>query len=101
MRRQLLVSRGWPQATLLVFVVGFAILGALAWRTYTASAPIPAKVVDPQCRVLFEGDDSLAGQETFLTRGLINYGSVLGHGLPIVSTTRSERRSPRTTGTPR
>ncbi len=80
MRRELVVSRGWPQAMLLVFVVGFGILGFLAWRTYTASPPIPDKVVDPRGRVLFNGEDILGGQQLFLSRGLMNYGSVLGHG---------------------
>lgn len=80
MRRGLLVSRGWPQAALLVMVVGFGILGVLAYRTYTASPPIPEKTIDPRGRVVFDRDDILAGQELFLTRGLMDYGSVLGHG---------------------
>jgi nitric oxide reductase subunit B len=80
MRRELLVSRAWPQAALLVFVVGFGILGVLAWRTYTTSPPLPGKVVDARGRVAFDRDDILEGQELFLSRGLMNYGSVLGHG---------------------
>lgn len=80
MRRELLVSRRWPQAALLVFVVGFGILGVLALRTYTASPPLPSRVVDPAGRLVFDRDDILGGQELFLTRGLMDYGSVFGHG---------------------
>lgn len=80
MRRQLLVSRGWFQWALLVMVVGFGILGVLAYRTYTASPPIPGQVVDPDGRVVFTREDILDGQQIFLSRGLMEYGSVFGHG---------------------
>lgn len=80
MHRELLVSRWWVQGALLVFVIGFGILGVLAYRTYTASPPIPAEVVDPAGRAVFTRDDILSGQELFLQRGLMEYGSVFGHG---------------------
>lgn len=38
-RRQLLVSKGWIQAVLLVLLCGFFILGLLAYRTYVAHPP--------------------------------------------------------------
>ncbi|WP_441290093.1 nitric-oxide reductase large subunit [Sorangium sp. KYC3313] len=79
-RRNLLISRGWVQATALVFLFGFFVLGLLAYRTYAAQPPIPARVVDPAGRVLFTGDDVLTGQELFLRNGLMEYGSVFGHG---------------------
>jgi hypothetical protein len=40
-RRQLLVSKGWIQAVLLVVLCGFFILGLLAYRTYMAHPPVP------------------------------------------------------------
>jgi nitric oxide reductase subunit B len=40
-RRGLLVSRGWLQAVALVLLCGFAVMGLLAYRTYTAEPPIP------------------------------------------------------------
>lgn len=79
-RTQLLVSRGWIQALVLVFVVGFGILGILAVRSYTASPPIPERVLAPDGRVVFTREDVLDGQELFLRRGLMEYGSVFGHG---------------------
>ena len=41
-RRQLLVSKGWIQAVVLVILCGFFILGLLAYRTYMAHPPVPA-----------------------------------------------------------
>ncbi len=46
-RRELLVSRGWIQATVLVFLFGFFVLGMLAYRTYSGQPPIPERVVGP------------------------------------------------------
>ena len=60
-RRSLLVSRVWVQATLLVVVCGFFILGLLAYRTYMAHPPVPKRVVDSQGRVLYTGKDISEG----------------------------------------
>jgi nitric oxide reductase subunit B len=79
-RRPLLVSRGWVQAAALVFLFGFFVLGLLAYRTYQAEPPIPVRVVDPGGRVVFTGADVQAGQRLFLRNGLMQYGSIFGHG---------------------
>ncbi len=77
-RRELLISKGWAQAAILVFVFGFFVLGLLAYRTYTNEPPIPKKVVDPSGNELFTGDDIMAGQQLFLKNGLMQYGSIFG-----------------------
>jgi nitric oxide reductase subunit B len=46
----------------------------------TGEPPIPAKVVDPHGLVLFTRADIMAGQGTFLRNGLMEYGSIFGHG---------------------
>jgi nitric oxide reductase subunit B len=79
-RRPLLVSKGWIQAVVLVMLVGFFILGLLAYRTYMAHPPVPQRVVDPQGRVLYTGKDISKGQQVFLHNGLMEYGSAFGHG---------------------
>ena len=79
-RRELLISNGWIQAIVIVVVCGFLILGMLAYRTYTDEPPIPARVVDPSGQVIFTGVDVIAGQEVFLRNGLMEYGSIFGHG---------------------
>ncbi len=79
-RRGLLVSRAWIQAVVLVVLFGFLVLGLLAWQTYTGEPPIPARTVDYSGKILFTRDDVLAGQGVFLRNGLMQYGSIFGHG---------------------
>ena len=79
-RREFLISKGWLQAVALVVLFGFFVLGLLAYRTYQAQPPIPERVVDGQGNVLFTGKDVSQGQQVFLNNGLMEYGSVFGHG---------------------
>lgn len=86
-RRPLLVSKWWLQAVVLVFLIGFFVLGLLAYRTYTAEPPVPDRVV-ASGRTLFTGADIRAGQRIFLQNGLMEYGSIFGHGAYLGRTTR-------------
>jgi nitric oxide reductase subunit B len=79
-KRGLIVSKGWLQSCLLVVLFGFLVLGILAYETYQEDPPVPAKVVDPSGRVLFSKGDVEAGQKVFLNNGLMEYGSIFGHG---------------------
>jgi nitric oxide reductase subunit B len=79
-RREFLIAKGWIQAVVLVVLVGFFVLGLLAYRTYMAEPPVPARVVDPSGSLLFTGQDISEGQQVFLHNGLMEYGSVFGHG---------------------
>src|SRR5271157_20251 len=79
-KRQLLISRGWVQAVAIVMIVGFTVMGMLAYRTYTGEPPIPGRVTDDSGHVLFTRTDILAGQAVFLRNGLMEYGSIFGHG---------------------
>ncbi|MDQ6758383.1 MAG: nitric-oxide reductase large subunit, partial [Acidobacteriota bacterium] len=79
-KRDLLVSKTWLQAVAIVILIGFFILGFLAYRTYSGEAPIPARVISPNGQVVFTGSDILEGQQVFLCNGLMEYGSIFGHG---------------------
>ena len=79
-KRDFLLSKAWIQTVILVLLFGFFVLGFLAFRTYTGEPPIPAKVIGPDGRVLFTGANIRSGQETFLRNGLMEYGSIFGHG---------------------
>lgn len=79
-KRAFLISKGWIQAVALVVLFGFFVLGLLAYRTYMEQPPVPVKVVDQSGKVLFTGKDISAGQQLFLNRGLMEYGSAFGHG---------------------
>src|SRR5262245_36121233 len=74
------VSSRWLQSIVLTFILGFAILGYLAIRIYHESPPFPARVVSESGQPVFTGEDIRAGQESFLTYGLMQYGSIYGHG---------------------
>ena len=75
-----LVSRVWVQVTALVLLIGIAVLGFLGYRAYTADPPIAAQVRTPTGGVVYTGDDVTAGQKLFLRKGLMEYGSIFGHG---------------------
>ena len=79
-RREFLISKTWIQAVVLVVLVGFFVLGLLAYRTYMAHPPVPERVVDAHGHTLFTGNDISQGQKVFLNNGLMEYGSVFGHG---------------------
>src|SRR5215510_11805198 len=78
--RGMLISKRWVQAVAIVMLFGFFVLGFLAYRTYTDQAPIPGKVTRPDGQMLFTGADVIAGQKIFLRNGLMEYGSIFGHG---------------------
>jgi len=79
-KRDLLISKNWIQAIVIVGLFGFLILGILAYRTYTDEPPIPSRVLGSNGQVLFTGQNVTAGQEVFLKNGLMEYGSIYGHG---------------------
>ncbi|HWB55010.1 MAG TPA: cbb3-type cytochrome c oxidase subunit I [Tepidisphaeraceae bacterium] len=79
-RRRMVISPLWMQGIILTFLVGFAILTFLAVRLYEDHPPIPDRVVLPNGQTLFTSEDILQGQQDFLTYGLMEYGSVYGHG---------------------
>ena len=79
-KRELLVSRPGCRSPALVIIVGFFVLVLLAYLTYKSDPPIPDRVVDPSGRVVFTGNDIRAGQKVFLHHGLMEYGSIFGHG---------------------
>jgi len=76
----LLVSSGWIQAGAVVVLFGFFVMGLLAYKTYTSEPPIPRRVIAANGALLFTGADITHGQEVFLKNGLMEYGSIFGHG---------------------
>ena len=55
-------------------------MGLLAYRTYSADPPIAERAVDPEGNTVYTGDDVSEGQTIFLSNGLMQYGSIFGHG---------------------
>ena len=73
-------SPWWKRSLILLMVSGFSTLGYLAARTYRDAPPIPARVLDPAGATLFTGQDIIAGQQVFLSHGLMENGTIWGHG---------------------
>ena len=79
-RRGMLISPLWLQISILTFLFGFTILGILAYVVTTQHPPIPARVQSPEGAVLFTGDEVMAGQQLFQRLGLMQFGTIFGHG---------------------
>jgi nitric oxide reductase subunit B len=74
------LSPWWKQAVILVMIFGFTLLTIVTVKTYSGAPPIPARVTDRAGRVLFTGEDVRGGQEVFLKYGLMEHGTLWGHG---------------------
>ena len=74
------LSPWWLRSVAIVMVLGFAALLAITSLAYRDAPPIPQQVLDSGGRVVFTGDDVSEGQEVFLKYGLMDNGSIWGHG---------------------
>ena len=74
------LSPWWRHTVIIVMVIGFTILIWLSVRTYSDAPPIPERVEDSSGQTLFTRADILAGQQVFLKYGLMENGSIWGHG---------------------
>ena len=79
-KNPLMVPRGWMQAAAIVLIFGFFILGVLTYYTYNDEPPIPKVVKSANGSTLFTREDIMAGQQIFLRNGMMEYGSIFGHG---------------------
>ncbi len=77
---RMLIAPLWLAVAGLTFLTGFAVLGILAYLIHTQHPPIPATVTRPDGTVLYTGADVMAGQHLFQRRGLMQYGTLFGHG---------------------
>ena len=74
------LSKWWKVASLVAMAAGFAVLILITVKAYENAPPIPSRVVGPAGAVVFTGTDIARGQEVFLRYGLMNNGSIWGHG---------------------
>lgn len=73
-------SRWWIILIGFVLIYGFGTLITLTVKAYTDKPPIPEKVVDKNGNIIFTGADVLEGQTIFLEKGLMDNGTIWGHG---------------------
>jgi nitric oxide reductase subunit B len=79
-RRTMPISSLWAQGAILTYIIGFSLLGMLAYLTYRDQPPIPARVTGANGETLFTGQDVLDGMNVFQRFGVMEYGTVYGHG---------------------
>lgn len=72
----------WIRGLVFILVVEFAVLIWVTVGSYyrDSQPPIPETVVDQSGQVIFTGADIRSGQQVFLEKGLMNNGSIWGHG---------------------
>jgi len=73
------LSPWWPRSVVIVMIVGFAGLILMSLRAYQNAPPIPVKTV-ALGEVVFTAEDIAEGQEVFLKYGLMDNGTIWGHG---------------------
>jgi nitric oxide reductase subunit B len=64
----------------LVLVISFAVLGGVGVKILDSAPPIPAQVVTPDGRVLFQGSTIQDGQNAWQSIGGQEVGTIWGHG---------------------
>ncbi|MCJ7785312.1 MAG: nitric-oxide reductase large subunit, partial [Desulfobacterales bacterium] len=74
------LSPWWRRSVIIVLVIGFAVLIWMAIRAHQDAPPIPERVVGPSGETIFTRDEIIAGQEVFLKYGLMENGTIWGHG---------------------
>ncbi len=74
------LSPWWRHGAILVMILGFSVLLIVTALTYTNAPPVPRQVTDTSGKVLFTGGDIERGQEVFLKHGLMEHGTLWGHG---------------------
>ena len=74
------LSPWWRRSVAAVVVFGFSVLVLLTFKVHYDAPPLPDRVIDADGNVLFDKASIQRGQEVFLKHGLMNNGSVWGHG---------------------
>ncbi len=74
------VSPWWRIGVLIALIAGFSVLIGMTISAYQVAPPIPDQVVGPDGGAIFTGDDIRAGQAVFLKYGLMENGTIWGHG---------------------
>ncbi len=73
-------SKGWVQGLILVLIISLSGVIFGGTQTMENKPPIPARVVAEDGTPLFTARDITGGQAVFEKYGLMDYGSVFGHG---------------------
>ncbi|HEX6035842.1 MAG TPA: cbb3-type cytochrome c oxidase subunit I, partial [Anaerolineales bacterium] len=74
------VSPWWRTGVLIAMILGFSVLIGMTVNAYQVAPPIPNEIVGEDGITIFTGNDIRAGQSIFLKYGLMENGTIWGHG---------------------
>ncbi|HUI66922.1 MAG TPA: nitric-oxide reductase large subunit [Nitrospirota bacterium] len=74
------LSSWWKNSVILILAACFTVLIWLAVQGKKDAPPVPEKVTSPSGELVFTGEDIMAGQQVFLEYGLMENGTIWGHG---------------------
>jgi nitric oxide reductase subunit B len=74
------VSPWWRTGVLIALIIGFSVLIGMTVNAYQVAPPIPVAIAATDGTTLFTGSDIQAGQAVFLKYGLMENGTIWGHG---------------------
>ncbi len=76
------LSPWWKRGVFLILIVEFAVLIWVSTGTYfrNVGPPVPETIIDSAGSVIFDKSDIIGGQQLFLKKGLMNNGTLWGHG---------------------
>lgn len=74
------ISPWWLRSVLIIMVIGFSVLGYITYKGYDNAPPIPGAVLSDRGETLYTKEDVIKGQGVFLKYGLMNNGTIWGHG---------------------
>lgn len=74
------LSPWWKRILITVIILASCVLASLTIYSYHVAPPVPERVTAPNGRVLATSDDINEGESVFQRFGLMNNGSVWGHG---------------------
>lgn len=74
------MSWRWKAAVLAVLIAGFSVLLFMGHGATTQAPPIPDRILSDRGATLATGADIIAGQSVFQKYGLMDVGSIFGHG---------------------
>jgi nitric oxide reductase subunit B len=78
--RRMSISPVWLLVAVITFAAGFYVLIRLAFVMERDKPPIPERVTGADGGVLFDRADIQTGQHVFQKYGLMEYGTLFGHG---------------------
>ena len=74
------LSPWWKNTLILTMIIGFTVLIWVSTKAYKDAPPIPQQVINTRGETIFTKDDIQKGQQVFLKYGLMENGTIWGHG---------------------